>query len=88
MLIVNDKQRLQAGVLSMEGQCTYCSKPFSTYPLIMMDDAEQTVYHAACAVQLAFEIIVDIYTFLSPPAPLERLFVLSACADDLRFQPP
>ncbi len=78
MLIINDEQRNQAGVFTMGELCQYCGKEFAAYPLIMSDDAQQTVYHAACAVQLAAEIMVDIYTFFSPPAPLERLFVLSA----------
>ncbi len=78
MLILNEEQRLRAGVSSMSELCTYCSKEFAEYPLIMSDDADQTVYHAACAVQLATEIMVDLYTFFSPPAPYNRLFVLMA----------
>ena len=77
MLIVNDHQRLLAGVVSLEEQCKYCSKPLIAYPLILSDDAEQTIYHAACAVELATDILVDLFTFLSPPAPYERLFVLT-----------
>lgn len=77
MLIVNDKQRLLAGVLSLDERCKYCSKAFAEYPLILSDDTDQTVYHAACAVQLATEIMVDLYTFFSPPTPYKRLFVLS-----------
>lgn len=76
MLIINDQQRLLAGVSSLSEPCKYCSKAFATYPLILSDDADQTVYHAGCAVQLATEIMVDVYTFFSPPAPYERLFVL------------
>ncbi len=30
------------------------------YPLILSDDVDQTVYHAACAVELAAEIMVDL----------------------------
>lgn len=78
MLILNDEQRLLAGVVNMGEQCKYCSKAFVEYPLILSDDGDQTVYHAACAVQLASEIMVDIYTFFSPPAPYDRLFVLTA----------
>jgi hypothetical protein len=78
MLIINDEQCNQAGVFTMGELCQYCCKEFAAYPLIMSDAAQQTVYHAACAVQLATEIMVDIYTFFSPPALLERLFVLSA----------
>ncbi len=78
MLILNDEQRLLAGVVGMGERCKYCSKAFVEYPLIQSDNVNQTVYHAACAVQLASEILVDIYTFLSPPAPYNRLFVLTA----------
>jgi hypothetical protein len=61
MLIVNDEQRLRAGVLSLEERCKYCSKAFAEYPLIMSDDANQTVYHAACAIELATDIMVDLW---------------------------
>jgi hypothetical protein len=44
----------------------------------MSDDAAQTVYHAACAVELATDILTDLFTFLSPPPPYERFFVLTA----------
>ena len=44
----------------------------------MSDDAAQTVYHAACAAELATDILVDLFTFLSPPPPYERFFVLTA----------
>jgi hypothetical protein len=64
--------------VSLEVRCKYCSKPLTTYPLIMSDDAEQTVYHAACAIELATDLLVDLFTFLSPPPPCERLFVLTA----------
>ena len=77
MLIVNDTHHLLAGVASLNEPCPYCSQPLRSYPLIMSDDAAQTVYHAACAVELATEIMVDLYTFLSPPAPYHQLFVLT-----------
>ena len=48
------------------------------YPLMLSDDAAQTVYHAACAVELANDILVDLFTFLGPPPPYSRLFVLTA----------
>jgi len=86
MLILNDNHRLRAGVASMDECCTYCAKPLHEYPLIMSDDAEQTVYHAACAIQLATDIMVDVYTFFSPPAPYDRLFVLCALGGEERFQ--
>jgi hypothetical protein len=78
MLIVNDTHRLLAGVVSLNDPCPYCCRPLRSYPLIMSDDAAQTVYHAACAVELATDILVDLFTFFSPPAPYERLFVLTA----------
>ena len=73
MLAVNDEQRLRAGVCSLNELCTYCSKAFAEYRLIMSDDAEQTVYHAACALQLATEILVDLFTFFRPPAPIRHV---------------
>jgi hypothetical protein len=78
MLIVNDTHRLLAGVVSLNEPCPYCSQPLRAYPLILADDAAQTVYHAACAVELATDILVDLFTFFSPPAPYSRLFVLTA----------
>ncbi len=78
MLIVNDDHRTRAGAGSLDELCPYCGAAFAEYPLIMSDDAKQTVYHASCAVQLATEIMVDLFTFFSPPAPSERLFVLTA----------
>jgi hypothetical protein len=78
MLIVNDEQRLRAGIGSLSKRCSYCSKALAAYPLILSEDAKLAVYHAACAAALATEILVDLYTFLSPPAPYERLFVLTA----------
>jgi hypothetical protein len=81
MLIMNDEQCLQAGIRSLGERCKCCGRAFATYPLIMSDDAERTVYHAACAVELATEIMVGIYTFFNPPAPLERLFVLCVLPD-------
>ena len=77
MLIVNDEQRLRAGIGSLSKRCQYCCKALAAYPLILSDDARLAVYHAACAVELATEIMVDLYTFLSPPAPYHQLFVLT-----------
>src|SRR5437868_15498257 len=45
-----------------EERCHYCSKALAEYPLIQSDEAAQTVYHAACAVELATEILVDLFT--------------------------
>jgi hypothetical protein len=78
MLIVNDEQRLRAGIVSLGKRCQYCSKALAAYPLILSDDARLAVYHAACAAELATEILVDLYTFLRPPAPYHPLFVLTA----------
>ena len=77
MLIVNDEQRLRAGIGSLSKRCRYCSKALAAYPLILSDDARLAVYHAACAAALATEILVDLYTFFSPPAPYHQLFVLT-----------
>ncbi len=78
MLIVNDEQRLRAGIGSLSKRCQYCCKALAAYPLILSDDGRLAVYHAACAAALATEILVDLYTFLSPPAPYHQLFVLTA----------
>jgi hypothetical protein len=77
MLIINDNHRLRAGVATMDERCTYCSKALNEYPLIMSDEARPSVYHAACALQLATDIMVDLYTFFCPPAPYDRLFVIA-----------
>jgi hypothetical protein len=82
MLIINDDQLLLSGVSHLGEQCSYCGSPLTGYPLILSDDTNQTVYHAACAAQLATDILVDLYTFLSPPAPYSRLFVLAATRCD------
>ena len=76
MLIGNSEQRLRAGIKSLSKQCPYCRKALAAYPLILSDDAGFFVYHAACAVQVATEILVDLYTFFSPPAPNPPFFVL------------
>ncbi len=46
MLIVNDEQRLRAGIGSISKRCQYCSKALAAYPLILSDDAKLAVYHA------------------------------------------
>ena len=78
MLIFNDEQRLRAGIRSLSKRCSYCCKALAAYPLILSDDAGLAVYHAACAAALATEIMVDLYTFFSPPAPYHQLYVLTA----------
>jgi len=77
MLIVNDTHRRLAGVASLEERCLYCSRPLAAYPLLMSDDTSQTVYHVTCALELVTDLIVDLYTFFSPPAPYSQLFVLT-----------
>ena len=69
MLIVNDVHLRLAGIASLEEPCPYCSQTLAAYPLIMSDDAAQTVYHITCALQLATDIIVDVDTFFHPPTP-------------------
>ena len=69
MLIVNDNQLHLAGIASLEQPCISCSKQLATYPLILSDDVGQTVYHITCALELATDLMVDVYTFFSPPAP-------------------
>ncbi|GHO82373.1 hypothetical protein [Dictyobacter formicarum] len=77
MLIINKNQLLRAGVASLEEPYPSCCQPLSGYPLILSEEAEQKVYHAACAVQLATEIVVDVFTFFHPPAPCACLFTLT-----------
>jgi hypothetical protein len=77
MLIVNDDQLRLAGIVSLEERCKYCSKALAAYPLIMSDDAVQTVCHVTCVLELATEIMVDLFTFFSPLAPCPQLYVLT-----------
>jgi hypothetical protein len=77
MLIVNDEHCRRAGVESLDERCPYCGLALASYPLIMSDDPKQTVYHVACALQLTTEILVDLFTFFSPPAPFACLFTLT-----------
>jgi hypothetical protein len=76
MLIVNDDHLRRAGRVSLDHCCPYCGEAFAMYPLIMSDDPGQTVYHAACALELATDLLVDLFTFFHPPAPYTRLFTL------------
>ena len=69
---------IAAGFGSLSKRCLDCSNALAAYPLILSDDAKLAVYHAACAAALVTEILVDFYTFLSQPAPYERLFELTA----------
>ena len=49
MLIVNDTHLCLAGRSSLEERCHSCKMPLAAYPLVMSDDAKQTVYHVTCA---------------------------------------
>jgi hypothetical protein len=77
MLIVNDDHLKRAGVCGLDELCPYCGSAYASYPLIMSDDAEQTVYHITCALQLAADLLTDLFTFFHPPAPYTRLFTLT-----------
>jgi hypothetical protein len=77
MLIVNDDHLHRVSIVSLEERCPYCSKTLAAYPLIMSDDANQTVYHIACALELTTDLVVDLYSFFRPPAPYVRLFTLT-----------
>src|SRR6266849_4256687 len=73
MLIVNDEQLRSVGIKSLSKRCPYCSKALAAYPLILSVDSGLFVYHAAYAAALVTEILVDLYTFFSPPAPYHQL---------------
>jgi hypothetical protein len=77
MLIVNHDQLHLAGIANLEVRCIYCSKRLAAYPLIVSDDAGQSVYHITCALELASDLLADVFTFFSPPAPYPPLFVLT-----------
>lgn len=77
MLIVNHDHLMRAGLCSLSDLCPYCGAALADYPLILSDDREQTVYHAACAVEIATDILTDLFTFFHPPAPYDRLFTLT-----------
>jgi len=80
MLILNDEHRKLAGIGSLSKRCSYCSKALAAYPLLMSDDTRLAVYHAACALELATDLLIDLYTFFRPPAPYACLFTLTALA--------
>jgi hypothetical protein len=73
MLIVNEDHHRWAGVVGLDQRCHDSGSAFANYPLIMSDDARQTVDHVACALELATDLLVDLYTFFRPPAPYVRL---------------
>ncbi len=80
MLIVNEDHLSRAGVCNLDTCCPYCGSALRSYPLIMSDDPAQTVYHVACALELATDLLVDLYTFFRPPAPYQSLFTLTTSA--------
>ena len=45
MLIVNDEQRMGAGIGSLSKRCQNCSKALAAYPLILSGDGRLAVYH-------------------------------------------
>ena len=77
MLIINDDHLKRAEVCSLDELCPSCRKPLREYPLIMSDDAAQAVYHVACVLELATDLLVDLYTFFRPPTPYPPLFTLT-----------
>lgn len=77
MLIVNDAHLCLAGRSSLEERCHYCKKPLAAYPLVMSDDAKQTVYHVTCALELATDLLVDLATFFHPPTLYQPSYVLT-----------
>jgi hypothetical protein len=84
MLIMSNQQRKTAGIESLDQRCTYCSKVLHAYPLIMGDDPRHSVYHIACAVELATDILLDLSDFFCPPAPFDRVVVLTAPPSESR----
>ena len=87
MLIINDDHLRRADVRSLDELCPSCHKPLRDYPLLLSDEAEPSVYHVACALQLATEILVDLFTFFCPPTPFDRLFVLTCESSEPSPQP-
>lgn len=77
MLIVNDGHLRRAGICSLDEQCPYCGLALADYPLVMSDEVGQTVYHVTCALQLAADLLTDLFTFFRPPHPYTRLFTLT-----------
>jgi hypothetical protein len=87
MLIINDDHLRRADVCSLDELFPSCHKPLREYPLLLSDEAEPSVYHVACALQLATEILVDLFTFFCPPSPFDRLFVLTVEPSEPSPQP-
>src|SRR5260370_34057674 len=68
MLIINDEQRLRAGIGSLSKRSPCCCKALAAYPLILSDEPGRAGYHAACAAQLPTAILLSLYTLSLPPA--------------------
>ena len=85
-LIVNDDHLTRAGRASLDHCCPYCGEAYAAYPLVMSDDSGQTIYHIACALELATDPLVDLYTFFRPPTPYPPLFTLALPASALHTE--
>ena len=72
MLIVNDEQRLGAGIASLSKRCSYCTKALAAYPLIVSDNARLQVT-MLLAPRAGNRILVDLYTFLPTTSALPAL---------------
>src|SRR5260370_2132995 len=69
MLIVNDEQRLRAGIGSLSKRGQYCSKALAAYPLILSDDSRSAFSHPELAAHLPTDIFLNLSSLLSPPSP-------------------
>jgi len=72
MLIINDDHLRRADVCSLDELCPSCHQPLREYPLLLSDEAEPSVYHVACALQLATEILVNLSEGVTSPARLQN----------------
>ena len=66
MLIVNHDHLTRSVKASLDHCYLCCGEAYAAYPLIMSDDASHTVYHVACALELATDLLVDLYAFFHP----------------------
>ena len=78
MLIVNDAHLCPGWAdRAWRSGVTPARSRLSAYPLVMSDDAKQTVYHVTCALELATDLLVDLATFFHPPTLYQPLYVLT-----------
>ena len=78
MLIVNDAHLCPGWAdRAWRSGVTTARSRLSAYPLVMSDDAKQTVYHVTCALELATDLLVDLATFFHPPTLYQPLYVLT-----------